>query len=210
MKLSLIAAAAWLAASAPAYAHHPLGGKTPDSLMEGLLSGLGHPMIGLDHFAFIVGVGLLSAYFPRRFALIGVFIVATALGCALMVQGVALPGAEFVIAGSVLVVGAALALSVRPPAPATAALFAAAGVFHGCAYGEAIVGAEPTPLGAYLAGFALIQFAIAGAASMLARRLAAPELALATPVRLAGAVVLGVGLTFLAENAEAMFAVAAG
>ena len=37
--------------------------------------------------------------------------------------------------------------------PAWLALFALAGLFHGYAYGEAIVGAESTPLGAYLATY---------------------------------------------------------
>ncbi len=36
-----------------------------------------------------------------------------------------------------------------------------AGVFHGYAYGEAIVGAEMNPLVAYLAGFTVIQLLVA-------------------------------------------------
>jgi urease accessory protein len=40
---------------------------------------------------------------------------------------------------------------------------------HGYAYGESIVGAEPTPLVAYLAGFTLIQLAIVLAAFAAAR-----------------------------------------
>ena len=40
-------------------------------------------------------------------------------------------------------------------------LFGLTGLAHGYAYGEAIVGAEIPPLLAYLAGFTLVQFAIA-------------------------------------------------
>jgi urease accessory protein len=45
-----------------------------------------------------------------------------------------------------------------------ALLFAAAGLFHGYALGESIVGAESSPLGAYLAGLLAIQTLIAIAA----------------------------------------------
>ncbi|NES66951.1 MAG: urease accessory protein UreJ, partial [Okeania sp. SIO2D1] len=41
-------------------------------------------------------------------------------------------------------------------------IFAAiAGIFHGYAYGEAIIGAEMTPLFAYLLGFTVVQLLIA-------------------------------------------------
>src|SRR5262249_61127194 len=43
----------------PASAHHLMGGKLPGNAWEGFLSGLGHPIIGPDHFAFVVGVGLI-------------------------------------------------------------------------------------------------------------------------------------------------------
>jgi len=33
----------------PAFALHAMAGATPTSFSEGLLSGLGHPVIGLDH-----------------------------------------------------------------------------------------------------------------------------------------------------------------
>jgi urease accessory protein len=36
----------------------------------------------------------------------------------------------------------------------------AAGLAHGYAYGEAVIGAEATPLVAYLAGLALVQMAL--------------------------------------------------
>ena len=35
----------------PAFAHHLMGGRTPATFGEGILSGLDHPIIGLDHFA---------------------------------------------------------------------------------------------------------------------------------------------------------------
>ena len=38
-----------------------MDGETPTTLYEGLVSGLAHPVIGLDHLAFIVAAGLIAA-----------------------------------------------------------------------------------------------------------------------------------------------------
>src|SRR5258708_39001607 len=43
----------------PALAHHVMGGRLPVTFADGLLSGLGHPIIGLDHFAAVVAESLL-------------------------------------------------------------------------------------------------------------------------------------------------------
>ena len=37
-----------------------MDGELPASLGQGLLSGLAHPVIGLDHLAFIVAAGLIA------------------------------------------------------------------------------------------------------------------------------------------------------
>ena len=57
-----------------ASAHHVMGGRMPSTFAEGILSGIGHPKIGLDHFAAVVAVGCLAATggggggLPRRHA----------------------------------------------------------------------------------------------------------------------------------------------
>jgi len=74
---------AFLPLAPPALAHHVMGGKLPDTAWYGLLSGLGHPIIGIDHLAFVLGVGLM-AYLAGRIVLLPVLLVAgTVLGCAL-------------------------------------------------------------------------------------------------------------------------------
>jgi len=194
-----------LAASAgPAFAHHPMGGETPATLVNGLLSGIGHPIIGVDHLAFIVAVGLASAFVSGRLLAPLAFIFATVAGCLALVAGVELPAAEFVIAGSVLALGAVVLSGRSPGLPALLGLFALAGLFHGWAYGEAIVGAETTPLLAYLVGFAVVQYGIAvgvGVATLRLWNAAGPD---AIRPRLAGAVVAGIGLAFLVENIEGL------
>ena len=51
-RLSL--AFAFSLAALPALAHHPMGGTTPTTFMQGLLSGIGHPILGLDHLAALI------------------------------------------------------------------------------------------------------------------------------------------------------------
>jgi urease accessory protein len=35
-----------------------MGGKTPSTFVDGILSGVGHPIIGPDHLAFVVALGI--------------------------------------------------------------------------------------------------------------------------------------------------------
>lgn len=189
-----------LLAAAPAYAHHAMGGKMPVTAMQGLISGLAHPVIGVDHFAFVVGVGFASAFFGARMGAILFFVAATLMGCTLQLQGVVLPLAEFVVAGSVVLIGAILMTGSAVPGPIVVTIFGVAGLFHGWAYGTSIVGAEQTPVLAYLAGFAIIQFAVASMAMLLTRRFWHAERAL--QLRLAGGVIAGFGAAFFYENIE--------
>ena len=43
----------FFSAAQKAMAHHAMGGRMPANFFEGFISGLAHPIIGLDHFAFI-------------------------------------------------------------------------------------------------------------------------------------------------------------
>jgi urease accessory protein len=60
----------------------------------------------------------------------------------------------------VLLGGIAVVLRSTVSALLMAMLVATAGVFHGYAYGESIIGAETSPLLSYLFGFSIIQYAI--------------------------------------------------
>lgn len=201
---SAVALVTCLAMAAPASAHHAMGGLTPSTFTEGFISGLAHPVIGMDHLAFMIGVGVASAFLARGFVPVGAFVLATLAGCAVHLQGIGLPAAEIVIATSVLIVGAAI-MSGRGLSFGVATLvFAAAGLFHGHAYGEAIFGAEQTPLAAYLIGFAAIQFVVASGAMLVTRAALSERVASAVPARLAGAMIAGIGLTFLVQNVESI------
>ncbi|MEO1205240.1 MAG: HupE/UreJ family protein [Pseudomonadota bacterium] len=205
MKTAAASGVAVVAAAVPAFAHHPMGGELPSTFISGLLSGIGHPVIGFDHLAFIIAVGLASAFMANRFIMPAIFVAATMVGCVLYsVGGIQLPMTEFAIAASVLVIGG-LVMSGREIAPAVfGMLFAVAGLFHGSAYAGEILGAEATPLAAYLMGFSLVQYAIAAVAIVVVREVWNATSSIAMQPRLAGAVVAGVGATFLIENMESV------
>ena len=200
-KLSLAAAFALLSTSA--FAHHPMGGKTPSTMTEGLLSGIGHPVLGLDHLAFVVAVGIAAVALGSRFVLPLFFIAATLAGTGLHLMAINLPLVEFVIAASVAAAGLLIASGKKLPLAVFAALFAVAGLFHGHAYGEAIFGAETTPVVAYLAGFGVTQYAISVVAGTVVYDLIgkAQSFVSNVPARVAGGMVAGAGLMLVGEHA---------
>lgn len=183
----------------PALAHHVMGGRMPASFADGLLSGLGHPVIGLDHFAAVVGVGFIAAAHRAAPALALAFVLAMIGGVALHLHGATVPGAEILVALSVIALGAALLARRAMAVGAALTLFALAGLIHGYALGESIYGAEPTPLYAYLLGLTVIQSAVALAAMGTARALMR-RAADISPLRLVGAGIAGIGLAVLVQQ----------
>jgi len=173
--LSLGAGAALSAA--PAFAHHFMGGRAPQTLTDGLLSGLAHPIIGVDHLLFLVAIALLSLLLrtPARYAVPALFVLGTLAGTAMDLGGGAepavLPFVEPLVALSVVVGGALLLFRPGVGVTVLAALFSAAGLVHGVAYAQSIVGAEASALGAYLIGFTLIQYLVIVAGTIAAERL---------------------------------------
>jgi urease accessory protein len=190
-----VAAAILLLVPSLAFAHHFMGGATPQTFMQGLLSGLGHPLIGVDHAAFIVGAGFALALARDGAWGIGALVIGALLGASVHLAGIGLPGSEMLVALSVLLIAVVVLLKRPVPLPALAAALALAGALHGYAYAESIFGAERAPLAAYLVGFTIIQACVCGGAFLLHRRLRAPVLA---PVL--GSAIGAVGLLFLAAN----------
>src|SRR5947207_13677809 len=178
-----------------AFAHHVMGGATPSTLVEGLLSGIAHPVIGLDHLAFLLAIGIAVGIGGLNLALPALFVIASAIGVMLHVNGINLPGAEIVVACSVLLAGFLIARGRALSVGSWAALFAVAGLFHGYAFGESIYGAERSPLHAYLLGLILIQSALAIGTALFVRWRSVGVSEMAS--RLAGAAIVGGGLTAL-------------
>lgn len=182
-----------------ALAHHPMGGVTPANFTHGLLSGLGHPIIGLDHFAALVAAGCLAATQPRGALVAVIYVLAMLAGAVAHVQALSLPAGEVLVALSLLALGAFLVLA-RPNFVAAALVFGFAGIVHGHALGEAITGAEPTPLYAYFAGLALIHGALIVGIVLVVQQLVSRQWLEAARVQLVGAAVVGIGLAGIAQQ----------
>lgn len=138
-----------LGAASLAHAHEASG------LAGGLYSGLLHPVLGWDHVAAMVAVGLWGAFLgnPAIWVLPVVFPLVMSIGGALGVAGLTLPAVETGIAVSALVLGTMVAFAARPPLWVAAQLVAVFAVFHGHAHGtELPVAANPL---AYSLGFVM-------------------------------------------------------
>jgi urease accessory protein len=201
--------------SGNAFAHHLMEGRVPSTLFEGFASGLAHPVIGLDHLAFVIAVGLLSAVMTnRRWLTPSVFVGATVLGVAVHMLSVNLPVVEELVALSV-VAGGILLMSRNYNISAVLGLAGIAGLFHGYAYGEAIIGAETGPLFAYLIGFAAVQWGICMLAAFVGSKvLLEPATAgrkwQPAPTLAAGAVIALAGILALTGNLPELLSVTAG
>lgn len=193
---SVLVCAFVLLLATPASAHHALGGTTPQSALQGFISGLAHPIIGLDHFAFVVAVGLLAAQ-QRQIWLPITVVLSALLGTVFHVMQIELPFVEPAIAISVLGLGAALALRKPLNLPIMLGVGAIAGTCHGYAYGESIVGTGMTPLVAYMVGFTLVQLAVALGAYRLGCANAGRE---KPALQMAGWAIAGMGAAFLSTQ----------
>lgn len=199
-------ALAILAVSPAVFAHHPLGDMAMSTFGHGLLSGIGHPVLGFDHLFFVVAVGLAAAFTGRAYVAPAGYIGAMLIGCVLTASGITVPGIEVAIVASLVLLGY-LVLSGRALAFAPAiALFALAGLFHGAAFGGAMASAEAGAatqvLAGYLIGLGVVQYAIAAAAAWVTHNVWQAAEATAIQPRLAGAVVAGVGLFLALETIE--------
>jgi urease accessory protein len=121
----------------------------------GLGQGFLHPLTGVDHVLAMAAVGLIAASVGGRglWAVPLSFLAMMAIGGALAGAGIGLPGAELVIASSVIVLGAVLVFDASLSLAAAMALVGGFALFHGHAHGvELPVGLTPIR---YAAGFLL-------------------------------------------------------
>ena len=115
------------------FAHHPLNGEIMENFNDGFLSGIGHPILGLDHLLFIIGVGLISFLSKRFLNFSFTFIGGTILGLVSMIWGLYLPFYEIMISFTLLLLG--YLILARRQIRYNGLLFTLFGVFHGWAYG---------------------------------------------------------------------------
>ena len=187
---TLLATVVFLAALPAAQAH-----PGHDEVM-GLAGGFAHPFSGWDHLLAMLAVGYWAAQLRAPRLLAAAFLGAMALGALAGGWTGPIPGIEQAVAASVLVAGLLVALKVRMPAMAGAALAGVFALLHGAAHGAempATAGALAYGLG-FVAATALLLSAGVAAGS-LARRL--PARASAAP----GWIVAAAGIALLAVAA---------
>ena len=182
-----------------AFAHHALGGKLPIDFTQGLLSGLAHPVIEIDHFAFVLAVGVLTALSQGGFLLPVWFVGGTMLGCVLSACGLQVPPNEWLVPASALVLGGYMAAGRGESGRWHGAIFLAAGLLHGLAYAQSIIGSHNNSLLGYLIGFAVVQTLVAWAAMVAAYGLWRGD-RLYLNARVFGGVLAGVGLAALYQS----------
>ena len=197
--------AAFALAATPALAHHPLAGAPMETFKHGVLSGIGHPILGFDHLFFIIAVGIAAAFTGRALSAPLGYVAGMIGGCFLVMGGVGLPAVELMIAASLVIAGVVLMSGRALSVTACVGLFGALGVFHGWAFGGTITGQEAgmgtSVILGYLIGLAAIQWAVAVGAGWTIARLGAVA-ADAMPARLAGGMVAGAGAFLVLEAAE--------
>ena len=134
----------------PALAH-----AAGESAGAGFLTGFLHPIRGIDHVLAMFAIGLWGSQLgmPGIWVLPVAFPLVMAFGGALGIAGVPLPGTEIGIVLSVIGLGTAIALALRPPVAIALCITACFAIFHGHAHGAELPG--KTGAIAYSAGFVL-------------------------------------------------------
>ncbi|WP_320667805.1 HupE/UreJ family protein [Prochlorococcus sp. MIT 1307] len=187
IRFSLVALVGTIGAfltSTPVYAHHPLEGMEPEAFnaIQGLISGLAHPVLGLDHLLFLFSIGLVGNLFIKKW--IPLLLLSGFLGTLLsLVLPVVFPAVEVLMGLSLLV---SVLVSLGLINPEVMIPFIAS---HGYVLGQSIIGAEPTPMAAYLAGLLISQLIIIIGGVILFKKLAKYK-----PIFLA--IIAGAGIIF--------------
>jgi urease accessory protein len=173
-----------------AKAHHVNDLATPTTFGSGLLSGLGHPVIGLGSLVFLLAIGFWCAQFRAQRRATGIstylalaaLLVGTGAGGLLDAAGFVLPGDHLLVAISVIAGGMLLLRKpygepnvLRTPSTAVIAAIGLASVAHGMVAAEGSAGATAVALAAYWIGILLMQtvlwfLAYRFAATMMAGR----------------------------------------
>lgn len=151
---SLVALAALLPSLALA---HPGHEHSSHAFMSGLL----HPIGGLDHLLAMVVVGLWAALLARQFksavwAVPASFVTLMVIGFFFGIQSGAIAMTEQAIAASVLIIGLATAWMNRAPVILASAVVAGFAFFHGVAHGAEMHGGA----GLFATGFIISTIAL--------------------------------------------------
>lgn len=160
----------------------------------GFITGLHHPVSGLDHVLAMIAVGLWGAQLgnPALWVLPVTFPLVMAMGAMMGMLGIPLPGIEIGIALSAVLLGAMVVGEIRPGIFIAALLVGFFAIFHGHAHGTELPAGQSGML--YSMGFVVATGCLhgSGIALGLIHRWPAGKLAL----RGAGALIAFMGVSF--------------
>ena len=152
----------------PALAHHPfaMGDSSELNAFQGLLSGIGHPLLGPDHFLFMMALLFLGLSKPKEWVLplVALGLLGSGISQIIPISAELETAGEALVSLSLVIEGC-VALNLIP----TWLLFPCI-TLHGYLLGAAITGAEPTPLIAYFAGLAIAQTSMLLLVSLISER----------------------------------------
>ncbi|KGG25501.1 MULTISPECIES: HupE/UreJ family protein [unclassified Prochlorococcus] len=139
----------------PAFAHHPFGMGEGQNLnaMQGLVSGIGHPLLGPDHLLFLLAIGFVGLNKPRKWLvpLLAAGLLGSAISLVIPLPETLSVYAEALVSLSLAIAGLVALGTVSP------LILVPVISLHGYLLGGAIVGAESTPLAAYFLGLLISQ-----------------------------------------------------
>lgn len=163
-----------------------------------LLTGLSHPISGLDHVLAMLAVGMWGARLgmPAIWLLPVTFPLMMTLGGIAGMLGLPLPGVELGIGLSVIVLGGVILAGLRAPLWVSMPLVGVFAIFHGYAHGVEMPG-QHDPL-AYSLGFVVATGLIhlAGIAIGLVTRLPHGH----TLLRIGGGLIVAAGVYLLTQS----------
>ncbi|HBG98177.1 MAG TPA: Ni/Fe hydrogenase [Rhodobacteraceae bacterium] len=173
----------------------PAAAHTGEGLAGGFVSGFKHPILGWDHVAAMVAVGLWGAFLgrPAIWVLPIVFPLIMAGGAVLGVLGVPIPAVETGIAASAIVLGVLIAIAAKPPLWTSAVIVGIFAIFHGHAHGTELP--EAANPAAYAVGFVIATGLLHLAGILLGLLIALPRGSLV--IRGGGGLIALAGLGFL-------------
>lgn len=188
LALPLVALLFLVAMSQPAWAH-------PGHAGHEFADGWWHPLLGADHLLAMVAVGLLAVRLggPGLWLMPAAFLASMLVGGLLASLGVSLPGIEWGIMASVLVLGLLVAATRAIPLWIGALLVAIFAICHGYAHAAEMVAGGS--LGAYAAGF-LLATATLHAAGIMVGMLMAKKINLGA-LRWSGAAIAAASLLII-------------
>jgi urease accessory protein len=169
----------------------------PTTLLEGLLSGITHPVLGLDHLTFMVAIGLAAALAPASLLIIACFVAASLAGTVVHAANFNFAYSEQLVAITIILGGLLLLMGYGSKRLVWLPFALVAGLIHGYAFGETIVGGNLDVTAAYMLGVLGVVVVIPVAAMLVISKGLKISEAQSISVRATGGVIAMIGIYLL-------------